>query len=531
MAARTDAPVPAQSPAGSSENEGGWTGIDNGFTAGFSKALGLKEAAVVASAASKMKEKVSRGKGRQIATLKQKYQSSSGKKSRSVRAGEIRVPSGHESLESILVQQARVRVREKRIKKRHSSVRPASEQKKHDKKVDLTLRMMLGVRISVGRQASEPDREELLDEDFALVDQYKFSPAGTTGRLSTPSHELNKTFKFRDYAPKVFKNLRKMYGIKELPYTLAVAGNYDYLDLITNSKSGSFFFFSHNLKYIIKSMKRSEAKFFRRILPKYYEHHRQNPDSFLVRFCGMYMVKFEGKKIPFLVMNCIDGLAIEKIHRKYDLKGSSWHRKADEGDKVLKDNNLRESDGKFAFGTQREAILKALRADAEFLRDVNVMDYSVFMSIHETSVAKAPTDRRQLLRREYSNFFVFLEDEPAFQPLPSSRSSMEVLTEKQDDKEGEKKIDETSEEEDDQPDPTALARHIRARLDGGIESERSGPKEVYWMGIIDVLTEFTFLRQLESWYKAMVQDGSTVSCVKPEQYCERFVNFMTERTE
>ena len=39
--------------------------------------------------------------------------------------------------------------------------------------------------------------------------------------------------------------------------------------------------------------------------------------------------------------------------------------------------------------------------------------------------------------------FVFLEDEPAFQPLPSSRSSMEVLTEKQDDKEGEKKIDET----------------------------------------------------------------------------------------
>ena len=52
-----------------------------------------------------------------------------------------------------------------------------------------------------------------------------------------------------------------------------------------------------------RALQRSEAKFFRRILPKYYEHHRQNPDSFLVRFCGMYMVKFEGKKIPFLVMN------------------------------------------------------------------------------------------------------------------------------------------------------------------------------------------------------------------------------------
>ena len=66
-------------------------------------------------------------------------------------------------------------------------------------------------------------------------------------------------------------------------------------------------------------------------------------------------------------------MAIEKIHRKYDLKGSSWHRKADEGDKVLKDNNLRESDGKFAFGTQREAILKvgAGEGDGGGLRDVS----------------------------------------------------------------------------------------------------------------------------------------------------------------
>lgn len=36
---------------------------------------------------------------------------------------------------------------------------------------------------------------------------------------------------------------------------LSVAGNYDYLELITNSKSGSFFFYSHNQKYIIKAMK------------------------------------------------------------------------------------------------------------------------------------------------------------------------------------------------------------------------------------------------------------------------------------
>lgn len=35
----------------------------------------------------------------------------------------------------------------------------------------------------------------------------------------------------------------------------SVAGDYDYLELITNSKSGSFFFYSHDHKYIIKNMK------------------------------------------------------------------------------------------------------------------------------------------------------------------------------------------------------------------------------------------------------------------------------------
>ncbi|CAN0545579.1 unnamed protein product, partial [Ectocarpus sp. 8 AP-2014] len=47
------------------------------------------------------------------------------------------------------------------------------------------------------------------------VDKYTFPPAGATGRMATPSHKLNKTFKFRDYAPKAFKKLRQHFGIEE----------------------------------------------------------------------------------------------------------------------------------------------------------------------------------------------------------------------------------------------------------------------------------------------------------------------------
>jgi 1-phosphatidylinositol-4-phosphate 5-kinase len=38
-------------------------------------------------------------------------------------------------------------------------------------------------------------------------------------------------------------------------------------------------------------MKKAETRFLRRILPHYYEHVRKNPDTLLVRFCGMYRVK------------------------------------------------------------------------------------------------------------------------------------------------------------------------------------------------------------------------------------------------
>lgn len=62
-------------------------------------------------------------------------------------------------------------------------------------------------------------------------------------------------------------------------------------------------------------------------------------------------------------INCrsIDGRARLKIHTKYDLKGSTVHRTAGDGDKVLKDNNLRKSRAKFHLGAQREAFLKVWR--------------------------------------------------------------------------------------------------------------------------------------------------------------------------
>lgn len=62
----------------------------------------------------------------------------------------------------------------------------------------------------------------------------------------TPPHHLSHDFKFKDYAPKIFHRIRQLFGIDSASYMLSVSGNYNYLEFMANSKSGQFFFYSHD---------------------------------------------------------------------------------------------------------------------------------------------------------------------------------------------------------------------------------------------------------------------------------------------
>ncbi|CAM9704737.1 unnamed protein product [Ascophyllum nodosum] len=427
----------------------------------------------------------------------------------------------------LLVKQARTRVRISRLKQGHVKGRHTEPDEKSDhRRLYLTFRMMLGVRVAVGRQSNPLERRDVVEEDFDQVDKYTFPPAGATGRLATPSHKLNKTFKFRDYAPKVFKKLRSHFGIEEASYMLSVAGDYKYLELITNSKSGSFFFYSHDQRYIIKAMKASEAKFFRKILKKYYDHHLSHPDSMLIQFCGMYMVKNRHRKIPFIVMKCVEGDTEKEIHAKFDLKGSSLGRAAKEGEKVLKDNDLVKY-GKIHLGSQRAAFLKSAKDDAEFLRSVDVMDYSMLLVVHDSSRAAEDDQALGNTERRYSNFYTFADEAldretPQFEKVPIS-SSVDV--------ESETRLQEVA-----RPRLAPLLRQastLRFNEDGGVESELNGApgNEVYFMGIIDILQEYTTKKHVETFWKSITHDRYEISCVHPKLYCDRFIDFLTQNTD
>lgn len=65
-------------------------------------------------------------------------------------------------------------------------------------------------------------------------------------------------------------------------------GDFNYIEFIANSKSGQFFFYSHDGKYMIKTQSKAEIKLLRRILPQYVDHLHDNPSSLLVRFYGVH---------------------------------------------------------------------------------------------------------------------------------------------------------------------------------------------------------------------------------------------------
>ena len=129
-----------------------------------------------------------------------------------------------------------------------------------------SIAVMLGVRTSITRTnglitAEEHKKRWLQEDDYLKTEKYEFRPDGSE---HTPPHQLSHTFKFKDYAPVVFAYLRRLFGINEFDFLLSVCGNANFIEFISNAKSGQFFFYSSDGKYMVKTMTNAESKLLRR---------------------------------------------------------------------------------------------------------------------------------------------------------------------------------------------------------------------------------------------------------------------------
>uniref|UniRef100_A0A7S3JEQ7 PIPK domain-containing protein n=1 Tax=Euplotes harpa TaxID=151035 RepID=A0A7S3JEQ7_9SPIT len=186
---------------------------------------------------------------------------------------------------------------------------------------------------------------------------------------------INEDSSVEELAPKIFAILRIREGITNAVIRNSLSPELN-RDMVFKAgegqgKSGSFFFFSHDRRFIIKSMNDEEYKTFQNMFRKYFKHLLANEASLLARIYGIFTVKKE-KLMPvhlILMGNTVDlsgkGQGLKYI---FDLKGSLVNReskmmKVHKPSSTLKDINLLNI-------KQNDNLLKFTARDKKLIMDV-----------------------------------------------------------------------------------------------------------------------------------------------------------------
>lgn len=275
----------------------------------------------------------------------------------------------------------------------------------------LTAGMMLGIRESIcgsleveveDEMQAGPSRgtlsESELLEQCEQVSRYKFPP----NRFylgSNTSRPLPHKYKFKVYSPLVFARIRSLFGVDRQEFLHSICGKFNFYEFASNARSGQFFFYSHDGRYMIKTLTHTESKFLREILPHYYRHLTRHPSTILTHFYGMYRVDMPSypgpgdgsrhhSRLHFIIMRSVFHTE-KRIDRVWDLKGSRAGRRAKPGDTVGKDLDVIEEGRRFRFAARgsRRAFLDQLARDATFLARLGIMDYSLLLGLHDCEKA------------------------------------------------------------------------------------------------------------------------------------------------
>lgn len=283
----------------------------------------------------------------------------------------------------------------------------------------LMYNMLTGIRIAVSRCQAKV-RRPLVQEDFTAAHKYSFDmcvhlllhladsltipPFCRVGNELTPSAKYD--FKFKDYAPAVFRELREdHFQLDPADYLLSLTAKYILSELGSPGKSGSFFYFSRDYRFIIKTIHYTEHNFLRRVLPQYHAHITNNPHTLLSRFYGLHRVKLpRGRKIHFVIMNNLFP-PHKDIHETFDLKGSTVGREYPEAKvqenprAVLKDLNWINRAKTLELGPEKRALLtEQLKRDSDLLRRLRVMDYSLLVGEHSMARGNRDNVRHNTLK-------------------------------------------------------------------------------------------------------------------------------------
>ncbi|OIV99060.1 hypothetical protein TanjilG_32319 [Lupinus angustifolius] len=377
----------------------------------------------------------------------------------------------------------------------------------------LMLNLQLGIRHAVGRPAPSTSLD-LKSSAFDPKEKVwtKFPPEGSKNTPPHPSCD----FRWKDYCPVAFRALRKLFKVDPADYMMSLCGNDALRELSSPGKSGSFFYLTNDDRYMIKTMKKAEVKVFLRMLPGYYKHVRAFENTLVTKFYGLHCVRLTGasqKKVRFVIM---ENLFCSKypIHRRFDLKGSTFGRSTDKPEAEIEPSTtLKDLDLNYIFRLRKSwfhEFCRQVDRDCDFLQQERIMDYSMLVGLHfrEISCSDNITPDAGTPAGNFDDGAPRLSgvdvDDLIVDPSRWIKLGINM------------------------PARAELTRRRSVCDPPELVGEPTG--ELYdiiiFFGIIDVLQNYDISKKLEHAYKALQCDPSSISAVDPRLYSKRFRDFI-----
>ena len=270
---------------------------------------------------------------------------------------------------------------------------------------DFVLSVMLGVELMAADaetavQAVTAGGAASVDPMALVGDELRtamFEQSVPGSEVVLPADSACEGLTVRTRYPQTFMAIRDAFGIDEPSFVASlgirqVLGNLLMGDLcglssmVSEGKSGELFFFSHDARYLVKTISTQESRKLETMLPAYIEHICANPDTVLARYLALFDITFHGKKRCLVVMASAFNTRLQ-VHERFDLKGSTHGRTCGalrgQPNVVHKDLDLITM-GKSLHLPKDVAmmLLHVLAEDVAFLRDQGVIDYSLLLGIH-----------------------------------------------------------------------------------------------------------------------------------------------------
>ncbi|XP_033939808.1 phosphatidylinositol 5-phosphate 4-kinase type-2 gamma-like [Pseudochaenichthys georgianus] len=367
--------------------------------------------------------------------------------------------------------------------------------------------LMWGINHSINDLSHVPVPVMLLPDDFKASTKIKVS-----------NHLFNKEnlpgqFKFKDYCPQVFRNLRERFGIEDQDYQVSLARSPPLKD--EEGQRLELLLTSYDHTLIIKEISSEEVEEIHNILSEYHQHIVTcHGSTLLPQFLAMYRITVESEDTYLLVMRNMFSHRLH-VHRKYDLKGSLVSREASFKEKVkelptYKDVDFRNKMQKvYVSAEEREKIMDKLNRDIEFLVRMKIMDYSLLLGIHDVERAERDKEDEEDTESSYEEEEV---EENGLAHAPCSTSSGGIGGYMNSFK---------------PMGPGEFDPYVDVYA---IQSAVGAPqREVYFMGLIDMLTQYDTKKKAAHAAKAVKHGaGAEISTVHPEQYAKRFREFITK---